>query len=140
MVVIDGLWVPLFLGWMSDLPGLFLLLAWSWVIQAEQHWPLGGWVYLLTLGIALVGEAGLAGLLPRVPLARSSERVGLESAVLFWSVLHWGTILGLGLWQFGLGFDAASRVRGTLADFVRRLILRGIRLVLGVSIVIILGR
>ncbi len=133
-----GIWIPLVLGWVNDWPWLLFLIAWTWAIQAFAHWPLAGIWYLTSLGIALGGEILLAALLPPVPLARSSERVAMEAVALGWSAFNWGALVGFGLWQLGLGFDAASRMHGLLKDLKRRLLLRCLRFALGIVVIVLL--
>lgn len=134
----DWEWLLCLLGFalFNDWPWLLVVVGVSWLLS-WGHWPASPWWMVVELAAALAAEGILAALKPRRALARLASGTALEGAALGGFVLLWGTFSGLALWQGALGFDAVSRLHRLMVTAGRRAVLRGVRVVLGVVLLVL---
>lgn len=114
---------------LTDWPWLWAVLAlqWAW---AWPGWPAAAWPLAWEIVAVLAVEGLLAAALPRPQAARSDRRLMIEGSTLLWLSLLAGPAAGMVIWQGTTGFDAGMRIHGWAHSAVRRVLLRGTRLLL----------
>ena len=131
----EWLALVLCLGWFRNWPWLLVVAALSWPLS-YPHWPSSVWPLVIEIVGVLTAEVLLAytGREHTEPLA---EGAALEGAALAGFALLWGTFPGMVAWGGGLGMDAASRVRRVMRTVGREVLIRTVRVMLGVVFVVL---
>lgn len=133
--VLGWLLVPVIFSLLSDWPWLLGLFVFQWTLEyAYGHFAMVPFVLeLLFVGVV---EGLLAWYLPPKAVDRSSKRLLVEGSVLVWFAVLFGAILGFGIWQVAVGFDAGVRLHSAVREIKRRATLRGVRFFVGLLLMI----
>lgn len=130
-------WISVFLTWVND-------WAWVWVVYLLEwgagygHWPSSPWWFAGGLGLLVLAELAMRQFLPGPAPTRTPGRLLTETMTLLWLSLLFGSVPGIAAWQGTVGFDAGVRLSGFVRDSRRRLLIRGIRFLVALSIVVLL--
>lgn len=125
--------VPIVLAIWSDWPWLWVLLVLQWTVTTG-HWPRSPGPFLWELVLVLGAEGFLAYALPPRQMVRSRRRLTLETSALIDISILFGPILGVAAWQGTVGFDAGMRLHSFIKGFIRRAVLRTVRIAIGIVV------
>lgn len=126
------LWFLLVTFFVSDWPWLLILVGVAWAFHGAGTLT-AGWAVAATGALAL--EVMLFRFQPQKSMG--ARDVAMEGAALGGSVLLWGTLPGLLIWQAALGFDAASRLHTLVKMAGRRLLWRSLRVAAGIVFLLV---
>lgn len=115
-------------------PWLLALALVAW-LGHRPSWPPSPAAVTLG-GAALLGEIFLACLRTRHTQLYSLRRLLMEIAVLLTAGVALGPWPGLLFWQGAVGFDAAVRLHRAIGDLARVVLVRFLRLAIGVILLL----